>query len=94
MLRIVNDNKLGAHVVLVNVPVPPLKIDSPPPKTIRFKPRPKLDFPTCENKALAYNSFGRPKLSNQYTNNYPNVHYKLTTRGSAIDDWFGDFSKS
>ena len=93
MLRYVNDNKLGSHVVLVNVPVPPLKLDSPPPRVLSFKPRPKL-IPELKFQPLAYNPGEKPKPSNQYINNYPNVHYRLQTRGSAIDDWFGDFSKS
>ena len=93
MLQHINDNKLGSHVVLVQVPVPPLKLNVPPPRTISFKPRPKNE-PELKYQPLAYNPGEKPKPSNQYINNYPNVNYRLTTRSSAIDDWFGDFSKS
>ena len=94
MLRYVNDNKLGEHVVMLHVPTAPLKIDYPKHKEPHFNPRPKTYLPTSEEQPLGYNPGEKPKQSNQYINNYPNVHYRQTTHGSAIDDWFGDFSKS
>ena len=87
MLRIVNDNKLGSHCVMVRVPIPPLKIDYPKHKDVQFKPRPKL-VPELKNQPLAYNPGGKPKPSNQYTNNYMKTAYKTSTQESGIHEWF------
>ena len=90
MLSVVNDNKLGSHVVRVNVPVEPIKIDSPPHQTKQFKDR--HDYvPNFHKQApLAYNPGEKSKPSNQYTNNYQKTTTKIepTTKESGIHSWF------
>ena len=91
MLRVVNDNKLGSHVIMERVPVinrPP--INNPPHKVIRFKIRNDYvpDFKGPE--PLAYNPGEKPGPQNSYTNNWQKVESLTTpvTKESAIHDWF------
>ena len=90
MLSVINDNKLGSHVVRVNVPTQPLKIDSPARKTLQFKDR--NDYvPNFHKQApLAYNPGEKPKPSNQYTNNLQKTTTKdePITHESGIHSWF------
>ena len=90
MLSWVNDNKLGSHVVRVNVPVQPIRLDFAPHQTKQFKDR--NDYvPNFHKQApLAYNPGGKPKPSNQYSNNYQKTTTKdtTTTKESGIHGWF------
>ena len=90
MLSVVNDNKLGSHVVRVNVPVKPITINSPPHQTKQFKDRHDYipNFHKCA--PLAYNPGEKPGPNNQYTNNWQKTDTKSepTTHESAIHSWF------
>ena len=91
MLRVVNDNKLGSHVIMERVKVQRKPLDFPQRKVLKFKPRPDNNIPN-PNKAspLAYNPGEKPGPQNSYTNNWQKVESKTepTTRESAINDWF------
>ena len=89
-LQIVNDNKLGSHVVRVNVPIQPLKIDSPPHQTKQFKIKTPY-VPNFHRQApLAYNPGEKPGPNNSYTNNFMKTTTKTepTTHQSPIDSLF------
>ena len=90
MLSIVNDNKLGSHVVRMNVPVKPLKIDAPPHQTKQFKDRHDYVPDFHKQAPLAYNPGEKPGPNNQYTNNWQKTDTKSepTTHESAIHSWF------
>ena len=91
MLRVVNDNKLGSHVIMERVPViKRAPIQSPPHKTLHFY-RPNDYVPNFNKVApLAYNPGEKPGPQNSYTNNWQKVETKTepTTHESAIHDWF------
>ena len=91
MLRVVNDNKLGSHVIMERVPVinrPP--INHPPHKVIRFKSRNDYvpDFKGPE--PLAYNPGEKPGPQNSYTNNWQKTTTKMepTVHLSPVNDLF------
>ena len=90
MLSVVNDNKLGSHVVRVNVPVQPLKIDAPSHQTKQFKDR--YDYvPNFHKQApQAYNTGEKSGPNNSYTNNLMKTTTKIepTTQESGIHSWF------
>ena len=90
MLRVVNDNKLGSHAVMIKVPTPALRIDFPAPQVLRFKDR--HDYvPNFHKQApLAYNPGEKPKPSNSYTNNWQKTTTltEPTTKESGIQNWF------
>lgn len=88
MLRVVNDNKLGAHVVRINVPIAPLKLDFPPARKRVFNARGNVYIPNFHEITIAYNPGEKPKPSNQYTNNYMKTAYKTSSHESAINSWF------
>ena len=90
MLTIVNDNKLGSHVVRVSVPVPPLKLDFPAHQTKHFKDRRDYVPDFHKQAPLAYNPGEKPKPANQYENNYQKTTTKdtPTVHESALNSWF------
>ena len=73
MLRIVNDNKLGSHVIMERVKVERKPFDIPAHKTLHFKDR--QDYVPNFHKAspLAYNPGEKPGPQNSYTNNWQKV---------------------
>ena len=90
MLKVVNDNKLGSHVVRVAVETQPLRLDFAPHQTKQFKDRHDY-IPNFHKMApLAYNPGEKPKPSNQYSNNYVKTTTKdiPTTKESGIHQWF------
>ena len=90
MLAIVNDNKLGSHVVRVNVPPVPLKLNIPPRKQLHFKDRNDYVPNFHQMAPLAYNPGGKPNPNNQYSNNWQKTTTKNepTTQESSIHNWF------
>lgn len=87
MLHVVNDNKLGSHVVRVSVPAKPLVISYPPHQVRVFKDR--NDYvPNFHKITTAYNEKEKPNPSNQYSNNYQKTAYKTSTQESGIQNWF------
>ena len=90
MLKVVNDNKLGSHVIIEHVAVPPLRLDFPAHKIVRFKDR--NDYVPDFHKAspLAYNPGEKPGPQNSYTNNWQKTTTKTepTTQESALQNWF------
>ena len=90
MLSVVNDNKLGSHVVRVNVPVQPLHLNFAPHQIKHFKDR-KDYIPDFHKQApLAYNPGEKSKPDNSYTNNWQKTTTKIepTTQESGIHGWF------
>lgn len=87
-LQYVNDNKLGSHVVRVNVPTQPFKADTPPIQRRTFKER--NDYvPNFHEVKTAYNEGNeKPSPSNQYTNNFQKIPYTQSTNESGIHGWF------
>lgn len=90
MLAVVNDNKLGSHVVRVSAPVKPLHIDVPAHQTVQFKDR--HDYvPNFHKQApLAYNPGEKSGPNNSYTNNLrkTTTTNPPTTKESPIHGWF------
>ena len=84
MLRVVNDNKLGCHVVYERAPKPPFNLDFPAHKVKTFK----IKVPEFNHEPICYNPGEKPKPSNEYSNNWLNTNYKVQTQLSAIDDPF------
>ena len=87
MLRVVNDNKLGCHVVYERAPKPPFNLDFPAHKVKTFKIKVPA-VPEFNHEPICYNPGEKPKLSNEYSNNWLNTNYKVQTQLSAIDDPF------
>ena len=86
MLSVVNDNKLGSHVVRISVPYTPKPISYPPPQKLFFRDR--HDYvPNFHEVKLAYNPGEKSKQSNSWTNNYQKTIYKTSTQESAINSW-------
>ena len=88
MLRFVNDNLLGSHVIMERVPATPLRLDFPAHKVVRFKVR--HDYIPDFHKALplAYNPGEKPGPQNSYTNNWQKTTTMTepTTRESALNN--------
>ena len=89
MLRIVNDNRLGCHVIYERVQKPPLHIDHPAKSSIGFKIKTPY-VPQFKNEPLGWNPGSKPKPYNQYINNYQKTTTKNepTTHQSPIDSLF------
>ena len=89
MLRIVNDNKLGCHVVYERAPKPPFQLDFPAHKVKTFKI--KVPYvPTFNYEPPAYNQHEKPNPNNEYTNNWQKTTTKMepTVHLSPVNDLF------
>ena len=89
MLRVVNDNRLGSHIVYERKAKPPLVLDHPAKSSIGFKIRTPY-VPSFKHEPLGWNPGSRPKSQNQYINNFQKTTTKNepTTRQSPIDSLF------
>ena len=88
-LVVVNDNKLGSHVIYERKAKPPLHIDHPAKSSIGF--RIKVPYvPNFKTEPLGWNPGSKPKPHNQYINNYQKTTTKNepTTKQSPIDSLF------
>ena len=89
MLRVVNDNKLGSHIVYERAKKPPFNLDFPAHKVKTFKIKvpyvPKFNY-----EPPAYNPGEKPNINNSFTNNWQKITTKLepTTDLSAFDNLF------
>jgi len=86
-IRYVNDNKLGCHIVYERAPKPPFNLDFPAHKIKTFKIKCPY-VPSFDSEPICYNPGEKPKPSNEYSNNWLNTNYKLSTNLSPIDAWF------
>ena len=89
MLRVVNDNKLGCHIIYERMTKPEFKLDFPAHKVKVFKIKTPY-VPSFKSEPIAYNPGEKPNPSNSYTNNWQKTTTKLepTTHLSAINDPF------
>ena len=89
MLRVVNDNRLGCHVVYEPVKKPPFNLDFPAHKVKVFKIK-VPDVPKFNYEPPAYNEHEKPGPNNQYTNNWQKTTTKLepTVHLSPVNDLF------
>ena len=89
MLHIVNDNRLGSHVIYERKTKPPLHLDHPAKSTIGFKI--KVPYvPQFKHEPLGWNPGTQPKTNNQFINNYQKTTTKNepSTHQSPIDSLF------
>ena len=80
MLRIINDNKLGSHPVMIKPQGEHVELDFPAPKKRRFPIENKTETPkfnSCRPKAYIEPN---PKLTPNIDNSYSNNYHKSTTR--------------
>ena len=88
-LQVVNDNRLGSHVVYMRTSKPPFSIDHPARPIRSFKIRVPF-VPQFKHEPLAYNPGTKPKPTNQFINNYQKTMTKNepSTHQSPIDSLF------
>ena len=89
MLSIVNDNKLGSHVVYMRAPKPPFQLDFPAHKVKTFKIK-VPSVPQFNYEPPAYNEHEKPNPNNEYTNNWQKTTTKMepTVHLSPVNDLF------
>ena len=87
MLHVVNDNKLGSHIIYEPKTKPPFNLSFPAHKVKVFKIK-VPEVPDFSNEPICYNPGEKPKPSNEYSNNWLNTNYKVQTQLSAINDPF------
>ena len=89
MLHVVNDNKLGCHIIYERVSKPPLRLDHPARPIRGFRIRTPY-VPSFKTEPLGWNPGSKPKAHNQYINNYQKTTTKNepTTKESPIDSLF------
>ena len=94
MLRIINENKLGSHPIMVKPQEKHTKLDFPAPTKRKFpieNPTETPKFSSCKPKLyVPPNPNLTPNKDNNYTNNYHKSTTRLepTTHESAINEWF------
>ena len=88
-LRVVNDNRLGSHVIYERTFKPPFHIDHPAKPIRGFKIRVPF-VPQFKHEPLGWNPGTRPKTGNQFINNYQKTMTKNepSTHQSPIDTLF------
>ena len=88
-LRVVNDNRLGSHIVYERKYKPPFQLDFPARPIRSFKIRTPY-VPSFKHEPLGWNPGSRPKSQNQDINNFQKTTTKNepTTRQSPIDSLF------
>ena len=89
MLHVVNDNKLGSHVIYERTVKPPMRLDFPAKPKIGFRIK-VPSVPSFHTEPLGWNPGSRTKPSNQYINNYQKTMTKdePTTSQPPIDSLF------
>lgn len=84
-LTYINDNKLGSHLVMVDSKRTVYNPVTPPSTKRTFPKEGKTQVPDFQYKQ-AYNTGGRARPSNQYSNNYQSAsEYNIRTRTGTID---------
>ena len=90
MLKIVNENKLGSHPILVKAKLPHIELDFPAPSKRRFPIENKTATPKFNSyRPKAYSQSNEtPNRDNNFNNNYHRSTTKMepTIRESAVNN--------